>query len=89
MKPGLNPDEVIRRIIVMGHESEVAALSFHHIVIVENLMSIERAGWFLYVDFSYVWFLHIGALEKDVPNSKKSKIAEMFIWIASNICWFF
>ncbi|VDK67569.1 unnamed protein product [Litomosoides sigmodontis] len=43
MKPGLNPDEVIRRIIVMGHESEVAALSFHHIVIAENLMSVERA----------------------------------------------
>ncbi|KAL3994567.1 Condensin II non structural maintenance of chromosomes subunit family protein [Acanthocheilonema viteae] len=43
MKPGLSPDEVIRRIIVMGRESEIAALSFHHIVVAENLMSVEHA----------------------------------------------
>ncbi|VDO53916.1 unnamed protein product [Onchocerca flexuosa] len=45
-KPGLSPDEVIRRIIVMGRESEIAALSFHHIIVAENLMTIEHAGWF-------------------------------------------
>ncbi|EJD74301.1 hypothetical protein LOAG_18364 [Loa loa] len=43
MKPGLKPDEVIRRIIVMGRESETAALSFHHIVITENLISVGNA----------------------------------------------
>ncbi|VIO94322.1 Uncharacterized protein BM_BM4413 [Brugia malayi] len=43
IKPRLSPDEVIRRIIVMGRESEIAALSFHHIIITENLMSIEHA----------------------------------------------
>ncbi|VDM18922.1 unnamed protein product [Wuchereria bancrofti] len=43
IKPRLSPDEVIRRIIVMGRESEVAALSFHHIVITENLMPVEHA----------------------------------------------
>ncbi|CAG9529549.1 unnamed protein product [Cercopithifilaria johnstoni] len=43
MKPGLSPDEVIRRIIVMGHESEIAALSFHHIITAENLLPIEHA----------------------------------------------
>ncbi|VDK67533.1 unnamed protein product [Onchocerca ochengi] len=42
-KPGLSPDEVIRRIIVMGRESEIAALSFHHIIVAENLMTIEHA----------------------------------------------
>ncbi|MCP9261931.1 BMA-CAPG-2 [Dirofilaria immitis] len=42
-KPGLSPDEVIRRIIVMGRDSEVAALSFHHIIVAENLMTVEHA----------------------------------------------
>uniref|UniRef100_A0A915PHR5 Uncharacterized protein n=1 Tax=Setaria digitata TaxID=48799 RepID=A0A915PHR5_9BILA len=43
IKPGLSPDEVIRRIIVMGRESEVAALSFHQIIISESLIKVESA----------------------------------------------
>ncbi|VDN01860.1 unnamed protein product [Thelazia callipaeda] len=43
MKSGFSPDQVIHRIIVMGKESETAALFFHYIIVAKDLVPVERA----------------------------------------------
>lgn len=90
MKPELNPDEVIRRIIVMGRQSEIAALSFHHIIIAENLISIERAGLYISIlvsTYFYIWLLHILHIitKTIILNNKKLKAVKTIIWIISDI----